>query len=135
MIKKINTMYFTSEHIKAGILNDFILLMYKYSLTSNNYIDIHIKPIDLGEVEVEWVYVSKDEDFCGGKFKYVGNNQVVLNKVFFPDNHCEYLTDEEAVDAVENWAKENNYVKNQFGQWEEKKADTNIVKQWKDQNL
>ena len=128
MKRDYNTIYFTREHIEAGILNDFLLFMYKYSINSSIYADIHIKQIDFGELEVEWVYTSKDESW-GGSFEYVGEDQIVLNRVIFPDNHYEYLTNREAEFAVEDWAKENNYIKNNFGQWEKKEENIDIIKE------
>ena len=96
-------MYFTDEDVKAGLMTELIDYLCKYSYESGprdfaHYNDIHIRPEDCGAFVVEWEQAPWSGDY-GGKFEYVGPEQVVCNEAEFSDKHFEY-TPEELTDGV-----------------------------------
>ena len=76
---------------------------------------------------VEWETVPYDGSF-GGKFEYVDVDHEVLKQLWFPDNHYEYVFDDDEEEVLEEWLKDNpGYKKNNYGSWykEEDEGDIN----------
>ena len=92
MEKEYNSMYFPKEDIEKGLMQDFIAFLCRYSCVSNSelYIDIHIRPDDLGAFIIEWVQVPWSHEY-GGRFEYVGEEQEVVNLQEYNDetDFCE----------------------------------------------
>lgn len=112
-----NRQAFTPEEVAQGLLQDLLnyLLKYNYKCESGYY-EIHITSDSFCTI-VEWEDVPYDKSW-GGTFKYVDENHVVMKEVIFPDNHSEYLFDEEEQEAIDEWLKENpGWKRNEFGTW------------------
>ena len=80
MEKEYNSMYFPKEDIEKGLMQDFIAFLCRYSYASDSeiYIDIHIRPDDLGAFIIEWAQVPWSHEYGGG-FEYVGEEQEVVD--------------------------------------------------------
>ena len=66
---------------------------------------------------VEWELVTYD-GLLGGKFEYVDGEHEVLKQLIFPDNHYEYVLDDDEEKVLEEWLKDNpGYKKNSYGSW------------------
>lgn len=122
-----NSMYFTSEDVKSGLMTQFIeyLCMYSYKsgpIDHAHYNDIHIRPDDCGAFVVEWVQAPWSGEY-DGKFEYVGEEQVVCNEVEFPDRHFEYTPEDENV-AIKEWLEDNpGWYRDEWGHWHERKLE------------
>ncbi len=118
----VNSMYFESleEAMK------FIQVLHENSENdSTHYNDIHTY-IEEHAYIVEWVQIPHDHAY-GGQFKFVDEDQDVMNYRSFPDDHAEwFLSEADYQDALEEWLKENpGWKQNQWGHWynvEEQKA-------------
>lgn len=93
-----NSMAFTPEDMKKGLGEDLI----KYLLDLNSklqdrYMDIHITTDGYCTI-FEWDEVSFE--FGGGKFMYVGEDDVVMKALVLPDHSTRYVLDDEEAKTV-----------------------------------
>ena len=126
-MKEINNQYFSKQQIKAGELSEFIELLIKQSYgKGDSYNELHIKPVDLGAVIVEWTSEPWSKEY-GGHWQYIQDDEdeVVMKYYSFPDNHSElFETEEEYKEALNEWLEEHKdeeWYKNEYGQWRSKK--------------
>ena len=124
-----NSKAFTPEEVEKGLHLDLINYLLEYNKKSSEcYEDIHITN-DTYCTIVEWCDVSCDNEFSSGKFEFVDENQAVINCIKFPDNHVEYLEDNEAESRANEWLEEN---KEEFGNWEFNNNYKNFIIKYKD---
>ena len=112
-----NRKAFVPEEVKKGLLKDLLDYLLNYNLKSKDYYnEIHITTDGYCTI-VEWEDVPYDKGW-GGTFQYIDESHVVMKEVMFPDNHSEYLFDEEEQEAIDEWLKENpGWKQNEFGIW------------------
>lgn len=122
-----NRMYFSKEQITAGELTKFLNLLIEQSYgKANDYNDIHIIPVDIDAVLLEWESVPWSKEY-GGHWQYINDDddEVVAKWYRFPDNHSELLASEESYQEIlKDWLeehKEEEWYKNEYGQWCSKK--------------
>lgn len=119
-----NSQYFSKEQIKAGELKQLLdFLMAEAYGKGEHYNDIHIYPADCEAFIIEWEQLPWSHDY-GGNFKYVDEEQVVMYRKDFPDNHYEYFeTEDDFQQALADWLIENpGWYKNEFGRWFKKET-------------
>ena len=99
----VNYQYFTKEEVDAGLHLKLInyLLGYNFDPNSHSQVEIHIYNEDCDAIYVEWADTS-----FGEGFKYVDEDHAVLKELIFPDNHTEYVHDEDEEEIYEEWLKE-----------------------------
>ena len=114
-------MYFTKEDVEAGLMTKLIdyLCQYSYQCWSRDfahYNDIHIKPDDCDAFVVEWEQRPWSGEY-GGKFEYVGEEQVVCNEVIYPDGTSGYSPCSQE-DEIEIWLEYHpGWEKDEYGHW------------------
>ena len=113
----LNTKSFTPEEVKEGLLQDLLTYLLEYNANSkNSYYDIHITTDGYCTI-VEWTDIDYEMNE-GERFAFVDSEHEILKCVTFPDNHSEYLLDDEAQAAIDNWLAENpGWEKNAWGRW------------------
>ena len=122
-----NSMYFTGEDVKAGLMTQLIDYLCRYSYESEprghaRYNDIHIRPADCGAFVVEWVQAPWSSDYSG-RFEYVSEDQVVCNEVEFPDGYFEYTPEDEDI-VIKEWLEDNpSWYRDEWGQWHERELE------------
>ena len=105
-MSKFNSQAFTPEEVKQGLHLDLINYLLDYNSKSKNYFnDIHIDS-DGFCVIIEWVTETYGDVLTS--FEYVGEDEVVLKIVKFPDGSYDYAEDQdEANDRFQLWSHEN----------------------------
>jgi len=127
---KLNSTAFTPKEVEKGLHLKLIKhLLEESTELENSYNDIHITS-DSYCIIIEWQQMSYEYDSgCG--FKFIDEEHEVLKRVAFPDNHHEYLHDEEEKDALADWLKENpGWKQTQYGRWyneEERKLEEKYI--------
>lgn len=119
-----NSMYFTEEDVKVGLMTQLIDYLCKYSYASGprehcHYNDIHIRPDDCGSFVVEWEQAPWSGD-CAGKFEFVGEEQVVCNEIIYPDGTSGYSPCSQE-DEIEIWLEDHpGWERDKYGHWHKK---------------
>ena len=114
---QINKQTFSREEIEKGVplkLLDY-LLKHNVDVDADESDNFDIRISSDGETcSIEWVSAAYD-----GEYQFVDEEHVVLKEVIFPDNHIEYLLDDEEDEAFENWLKDHpTYVQSPIsGRW------------------
>jgi hypothetical protein len=124
-MSKFNSQAFTSEEVKQGLHLDLINYLLDYNSKSKEcFNDIHIDS-DGFCVIVEWVTETYGDVLTG--FEYVGEDEVVLKIVNFPDGSYDYVEDQdEANDRFQLWLHQNpDWEKNGCGGWIKKEVKEN----------
>lgn len=124
----VNSAAFTPEEVKKGLHLDLIKYLLDYnSKSEKSYNDIHITT-DGYCLIVEWTNLNYEySSGCG--FRYVDEEHELLKEVVFPDNHTEYLFDDEEQEALDDWLKENpGWFKNDYGRWVNKTEQEEMEK-------
>jgi hypothetical protein len=92
------------------------LLAYNADFENDYYNDIHIYKED-SFIILEWVKVPYSKEW-GGNFKFVDEDEYVMKKVRFPDEHYTYAFPEDIEDILKNWhEKHPEWVKTDYGTW------------------
>lgn len=112
-----NSKAFTPEEVKKNLHLDLINYLLSYNQKSKNYYyDIHITT-DGYCLIVEWENIPYNHEY-GGAFKYIDEDHIVLKQVIFPDNHTEYLFDDEEDEMLKEWLEKNpGWKQNNYGHW------------------
>ena len=136
-----NSRYFSDKQIEAGELSEFINLLIKQSYgQSKNYSDIHIKPVDIGAVIVEWMDAPWNGEW-GGHWQYIDDDdgEVVMKEYIFPDNHYElFETKEEYEETLKAWLEEHEderWKKDEYGYWYSEKEQEQWCKSLDKDNI
>lgn len=118
MRRDFNYEAFTPEDVENGLDQDLLNYLLEYNRKSDKaYYDIHITS-DSYCVVIEWNRVNFDSEWGTERFEFVDEEHEILKIVRFPDNHIEYLHDEEAEEALNDWLKEHpGWTKNEYGAW------------------
>lgn len=105
-MSKFNSQAFTPEEVKQGLHLDLINYLLDYNSKSKEcFNDIHIDS-DGFCVIVEWVTETYGD--VSTSFEYVGEDEVVLKIVKFPDGSYDYVEDQdEANDRFQLWLHQN----------------------------
>jgi len=136
-----NSMYFTKEDVKAGLMSKLVDYLCEYSYASgprdfSHYNDIHIKPDDCEAFVVEWEQRPWSGDYAG-KFEYVGEEQVVCNEIIYPDGTSGYSPCSQE-DEIEIWLEDHpGWRKDEYGHWhkvESAEKPKDKMSQWLDEN-
>ena len=117
----VNSRAFSPEEVEQGLLADLLEYLLRHNVKSDRkYYDIHLTTDGHCQV-VEWATRPYDSEWDGGGFRYVDSEHVVLKEVLFPDNHSEFLFDDEEEEALEEFLKEHpgEYERDEFGTWRE----------------
>jgi len=122
----INSTAFTPEEVAKGLHLKLIKhLLEESTELEGSYNDIHITS-DGYCIIIEWKQMDYEYD-AGCGFKFIDEEHEVLKRVVFPDNHYEYLYDDEEKDALDDWLRENpGWKQTQYGHWykeEERKLE------------
>ena len=128
----LNSLVFSKEEQEKGLLNDFINILLKINRES---FDHHIEFLIRQEedlVIVEWSQINYSCEDCYSHFKLVEPDQVVMLEYRFPDNHIEYVFDEEeGKELLEQWLKENpGWEKSSYGVWYNKIENDRLRKEF-----
>lgn len=96
------------------------LIDYNADFDNDHFNDIHIKQEE-NLIVLEWMQIPYSHEW-GGTWQFVGEDEVIMKEVYFPDNHCEYRFPEEAEDAIKDWineqaAKGEIWEKTPYGTW------------------
>lgn len=120
-MSEVNSVGFTPEEVKKGLHLDLINYLLDYNKKSEHHFnEIHITS-DGYCLIVEWVNNNYEYMAYNG-FKYVDEDHRIFKRVEFPDNHSEYLDDDEENEAIEEWIKDNpGWEKDRYGMWHNKK--------------
>lgn len=121
-----NSMVYGSEEKTLAL--DCIKWLLDYNEKSNKYFnDIHLTT-DGTCLIVEWVTRPYDNSY-GGEFKYVEEDQAVLQELRLPDNTTRWVFPEEEKEVLEEFLKENpEYYQNQYGHWINKREEEEFRK-------
>ena len=115
-----NSMYFSEEDVKAGLMTKLIDYLCQYSYASgprdfSHYNDIHIKPGDCGSFIVEWEQVPWSHEY-GGNFQFVDEDEVVCKELVLPDKTVVYTPSPE--EELAYWLDMNpGWTKDDYGNW------------------
>lgn len=114
----VNCKAFIPEEVEAGLHLDLLNYLLTYNSKSQDYYyDIHCYTDGYCTI-IEWVDRSYTKDIDYGQFTFVDCDHHILKEVVFPDNHIEYLEDDDEPTAIEEWLKENpGWELNSFGHW------------------
>lgn len=128
----LNSLVFSKEEQEKGLLNDFINILLKINRES---FDHHIEFLIRQEedlVIVEWSQISYNSEGDYSHFKLVGPDQVVMLEYRFPDNHFEYVFDEEdGKERLKEWLEENpGWEKSLNGVWYNKIENDRLRKEF-----
>lgn len=128
-MSKFNSQAFTPEEVKQGLHLDLINYLLDYNSKSKEcFNDIHIDS-DGFCVIVEWVTETYGDVLTS--FEYVGEDEVVLKIVHFPDGSYDYVEDQdEANDRFQLWLHENpGWEKDGNGGWYNKTENDGRMKE------
>ena len=105
-MSKFNSQAFTPEEVKQGLHLDLINYLLNYNSNSKEcFNDIHIDN-DGYCIIIEWITETYRDALTS--FEYVGEDEVVLKIVKFPDGSYDYVEDQdEANDRFQLWLHEN----------------------------
>jgi hypothetical protein len=128
-MKNYNSQAFTPEEVKQGLHLDLINYLLDYNSKSKEcFNDIHIDS-DGFCVIVEWVTETYGNVLTS--FEYVGEDEVVLKIVHFPDGSYDYVEDQdEANDRFMLWLHQNpGWEKDGNGGWYNKAENDERMKE------
>jgi len=114
-----NSMYFNEEQVDSGEMIEFLNILLKQCYgKSEDYNDIHIKPVDCHAFIIEWNQIPWSGEY-GGHFQFIEEDQTVMIEKFFPDNHSEMCYDEDDYKERLNDFLKNNpgWVKTAYETW------------------
>ena len=128
----VNKMSFdlTSQEEKK-LAKDWIDKLIEYNtICERDYLDIHIRTEE-NFLFLEWVQIPYSREW-GGEFKYVDEDQVVMTEKRFPDNHYEYVFDDEDYEErLKEFLEENpGWVKTSYGMWTNEIENERIRKEF-----
>lgn len=105
-MSKFNSQAFTPEEVKLGLHFELLNCLLSYNAQATDYFnDIHIDSDGYCTI-IEWVQESREEAFTS--FEYVGEDEVILKIVKFPDGSYDYVEDQdEANDRFQLWLHQN----------------------------
>ena len=127
MMREYNETSFAPEEVEKGLHLDLLNTLFKFNRDSDKcYNDIHITS-DGYCLIVEWVQRDYDEQWGEGRFDFVRGDQRIVNEVYFPDGHYEYLLPETTEGLVNEWLEEN---KEEFGDYYYDNNINEIVKEY-----
>lgn len=114
---KYNSQAFTPEEVAKGLHIKFLQALLDISeKLDNSHFEFHITTDGYCTI-IEWADVNPEyeDDY----WKFVDYEHEVMYKVEFPDNHYEYVFDEEeGKELLDEWLKENpGWKKNDYGHW------------------
>lgn len=119
MKREYNHMVFdTTVEEEINARNDLMNYLLNYNMhCRREYLDIHVYQEEVFTI-IEWTQVPYSHDW-GGEFKFVGDDELVVKEVRFPDGHYDYALDEDHEKELwENFHKENpGWVKTSYGTW------------------
>ena len=111
-----NTQSFTPEQVKKGLMVGFLqqLIKLQTEICNNNKSMEILITTDGYCTIIEW-----DDCQDGEHFKFIDSEHEIVKELRFPDNHCEYVFDEEnEKDVWDEWIKNNpGWVKTPYGNW------------------
>ena len=115
-MSEVNSMYFSREDVKEGLMTKLLDYLCNYSYTADDdYCDIHIYPCDCGAFTVEWVQAPCSHDY-GSRFECVNEDQVVCTELQLPDGT--WVTVPNPDEFMEEWLEDNpGWHKNDYGCW------------------
>ena len=101
-MSNINAQFFSAQEVKANLHLQLInyLISYNNDENAQSRFDIHISS-DGDDLCVEWCDTS-----FGEHFEYIDIDHSVLKELIFPDNHIEYVFDDEEENVYQNWLKQ-----------------------------
>ena len=124
-----NSQSFTPEEVSKGMVNELVgFLLNQNTQLEGSYNEIRITSDGYCTI-VEWATVPYDGEW-GGKFQFIDVDHEVFKEVIFPDNHYEYLRDNEEEEAIKEWLEENpGWKKNDYGIWVNEEENERIRKE------
>ena len=128
-MSKFNSQAFTPEEVKLGLHFELLNYLLSYNAQATDYFnDIHIDSDGYCTI-IEWVQESRKEAFTS--FEYVGEDEVVLKIVKFPDGSYDYVEDQdEANDRFMLWLHQNpGWEKDGKGGWYNKAENDEKMKE------
>jgi hypothetical protein len=103
------------------------LLDYNADEDERYYNDIHIYQEESLMI-IEWDNVPYSHEW-GGRFQYIGEDDVVMKEVRFPDGHYENLFPEDVENTLKEWHKEHpEWVMTSYGIWTNEEEN----REWKE---
>ena len=117
MTREYNYQAFTPEECKKGLHLKLIQSLLEISEKfEDSHFEFHITT-DGYCIIIEWIDVN--QEYEDDYWKFVDYEHEVMYRVEFPDNHYEYVSDEdEAKELLDEWLKENpGWKKNEYGHW------------------
>jgi len=128
----LNSLIFSKEEQELGLHLDFINMLLKLNKEStDHYIEFLVRQEE-EFVIIEWSQISYKSEKDYSHFKLVGPDQVVMLEYRFPDNHFEYVFDEEdGKERLKEWLEENpGWEKSYCGVWYNKIENDRLRKEF-----
>ena len=116
-MSRYNSQAFTPEEVKQGLHLDLINYLLSYNAKSKSYFnDLHITSEGYWLI-IDWVTEDYDNKLAG--FEFVGEDQLVVQIVNFPDGTYAYATDDtEALEFLNDWLQRHpEWEKDERGRW------------------
>lgn len=115
---QVSSIAFTPEDVEKNLHLNLINFLFDYNnKADDNFFDIHITT-DGYCLIVEFVNLTRGFNDNSEGFAYIDEDHEVLKIVRFPDDHYEYMADDEAEEALKKWLVENpGWKKDEFGRW------------------
>lgn len=111
-----NSAFYSSDKEQQAFLKQLQVLIDYNKQSTDYYFDIHIYQEE-DSIRLDWEQVPYSHEW-GGHFEFLEDDDVVLKEVIFPDNHTEYLFEDEKEEALNDWCKEHpEYKKTSYGTW------------------
>lgn len=128
----LNSLVFSKKEQELGLHLDFINTLLKLNKEStDHYIEFLVRQEE-EFVIIEWCQINYHCEDCYSHFKLVEPDQVVMLEYRFPDNHTEYVfNEEEGKELLEQWLKENpGWEKGPYGAWYNKIENDRLRKEF-----
>ena len=116
-MRNINEQVFTPDEVKKGLHLKLIgALLEMDKDRKDSHFDIRLSTDGYCTI-VQWCDVSDDAGCYG--FRFIDSDEVVMREYRFPDDHYEYLCDDDEYDVrLAEWLKKNpSWKKNDYGIW------------------
>ena len=129
-----NSQSFTPKEVEKGLHLKLIKTLLEINVDKENYFNQIMIDTDGYCTIVNWV--EKDYDDCSERFELLGDDDVIMKEVLFPDNHTECLFKEDIAQALDDWLKEHpSYKQNAYGIWYDEDTLTNQIKETNSTNV
>ncbi len=116
-MEKYNTQFFDLED-EDGMERAmaFIRMLHEDSRKNSRGYNQILTYVEEGCLIVSWAQIPYEYDV--GSFKFVGDDQVIMDELHFPDGYYDYVLPEDKEEKWGEWAKANpEWEKNSWGVW------------------